>query len=133
MKFGQAAFEKTCAVCHTIEGKGGKVGPDLTGIGARPKQDLLAEIIDPNRSVEGTYRNWIVQTKDEVVSGRLLSESRTSVEIIDSAAKTHVIDRQDIKRIKAQDLSVMPEGFEQLPKDDIAGILEFLSTSKGKH
>jgi putative heme-binding domain-containing protein len=130
---GQAAFEKNCAVCHTLEGKGGKVGPDLTGIGARPKADLLAEVIDPNRSVEGTYRQWIVQTKDEVVTGRLLSESRTSIELIDSAAKTHVIDRQDIKRIKASELSVMPEGFEQLPKEDIAGILEYLSTSKVKH
>jgi putative heme-binding domain-containing protein len=130
---GQAAFEKNCAVCHSIEGKGGKVGPDLTGIGARPKSDLLAEIIDPNRSVEGTYRQWIVQTKDEVVAGRLLSESRNSIEVIDAAAKSHVIDRQDIQRLKASELSVMPEGFEQLPKDDIAGILEFLSASKVKH
>src|SRR4029434_3607331 len=47
---GQAAFEKNCAVCHTLEGKGGKVGPDLTGIGARPKSDLLAEVIHPNPS-----------------------------------------------------------------------------------
>jgi putative heme-binding domain-containing protein len=130
---GRVAYEKNCAVCHTLEGKGGKVGPDLTGIGARPKSDLLAEVIDPNRSVEGTYRQWIVQTKDEVATGRLLSESRTSIELIDAAGKTHVFDRQDIKRLKASDLSVMPEGFEQLPKDDIAGILEYLSTSKVKH
>jgi putative heme-binding domain-containing protein len=130
---GRVAFEKNCAVCHTLEGKGGKVGPDLTGIGARPKSDLLAEVIDPNRSVEGTYRQWIVQTKDEVTTGRLLSESLTSVELIDAAGKTHVIDRQDIKRLKASELSVMPEGFEQLPEADLAGILEYLSTSKVKH
>ena len=51
-------FEKNCMVCHTIEGKGGKVGPDLTGIGARPKVDNLIQILDPNRSVEGTYKQW---------------------------------------------------------------------------
>jgi hypothetical protein len=130
---GRVAFEKNCAVCHIIEGKGGKVGPDLTGIGARPKSELLAEIVDPNRSVEGTYRQWIVQTKDEVITGRMVSESRTSIELIDAAGKTHVIEREAIRRLKASELSVMPEGFEQLPKEDVAGILEFLATSKVKH
>ncbi|HZN64381.1 MAG TPA: PVC-type heme-binding CxxCH protein [Tepidisphaeraceae bacterium] len=130
---GKTSFEKNCAVCHSFEGTGGKVGPDLTGIGARPKNELLAEMIDPNRSVEGTYRQWVVQTKDEVLNGRLLSESRTSIELIDSTGKTHTIERENIKRLKASELSVMPEGFEQLPQAEVAGILEYLSTSKVKH
>jgi putative heme-binding domain-containing protein len=132
-KLGALVFEKNCQVCHTLEGKGGAVGPDLTGIGARPKADILAEIIDPNRSVEGTYRQWIVETRDDALYGRLLSENATSIEIIDAQAQKHVIQRKDIKKLRAGDLSVMPEGFEQIGEQDLAHLLEFISASKVKH
>ena len=132
-KLGAAVFEKNCQVCHTLEGKGGQVGPDLTGIGARPKADILAEIIDPNRSVEGTYRQWIVETRDDMLYGRLLSENATSIEIIDAQAQKHEIQRKEIKKLRASDLSVMPEGFEQIGESDLTHLLEFISASKVKH
>jgi mono/diheme cytochrome c family protein len=76
---GKAVFAKNCAVCHTLEGQGGKVGPDLTGFGAHARLEILQEILDPNRSVEGTYRAWIVKTKKEVLSGRMVNETQTSI------------------------------------------------------
>jgi putative membrane-bound dehydrogenase-like protein len=131
---GKEVFTKNCAVCHTIEGQGGKVGPDLTGIGARARPDLLVEILDPNRSVEGTYRQWLAQTKTgDVIAGRLLSENAVEIEVIDATGKTHVLERKDMNRLQASDLSVMPEGFEQLPPQDLADLLEFLATSNVKH
>lgn len=130
---GKQVFVKNCAVCHTLEGEGGKVGPELTGIGARARADILLEIIDPNRSVEGTYRQWMVETKDEVLFGRLMGESKTSVEIIDAAGKLHEVPRQEIRKLFASDRSVMPEGFEQLPGQEITSLLEFLAQSTVKH
>ena len=130
---GKAAFQKNCAVCHTLEGQGGKVGPDLTGIGARPRQDLLLDVLDPNRSVEGTYRAWLVKTKKEVLSGRLSNETQTSIELIDTTGKTYEISRDEILALKQSDLSVMPEGFESLPPEDLTSLLEYLATSRVKH
>lgn len=130
---GKQVFTQNCAVCHTLEGEGGKVGPELTGLGLRPKADLIIDIIDPNRSVEGTYRQWTVETKDEILYGRLLTESRTSIEIIDASGKTHEIQRENIVKLEATDHSVMPEGFEKLGPDDMASLLEYLGTSKVKH
>jgi len=130
---GKEVFTKNCAVCHTIAGQGGQVGPDLTGIGARAKADLIIEIMDPNRSVEGTYRQWIARTEDDVISGRLLSESNTSVELIDAAGQKHALSRDSLKSLTASNLSVMPEGFEQIPEQDIVDLLDFLSTSNVKH
>lgn len=132
-KLGQQIFEKNCQVCHTLEGKGGKVGPELTGVGAKPRSDILIDILDPNRSVEGTFRMWTARTEDDVIAGRLISESQTSVEIIDAAGVVHPIQRSQIKKLEASNLSVMPEGFEQLPPDDLTNLLEFLATSKVKH
>jgi putative membrane-bound dehydrogenase-like protein len=130
---GRVVFEKNCMVCHAMDGKGGKVGPELTGVGARPKGDVLIDVMDPNRSVEGTFRQWIARTDDDVISGRLLSESQTSVEIIDAAGVTHPIQRNQLKSLTASNQSVMPEGFEQLPPADVTDLMEYLAASKVKH
>jgi len=130
---GKQVFEKNCIICHTFEGKGGLVGPDLTGIGARPKADNLIDIIDPNRSVEGTYRQWTIKAKGEVISGRIFAESQTSIEIIDASAQRHVIQRSDIELLKSSDRSVMPEGLEALGDQAITDVLEYLATSAVKH
>lgn len=125
---GKEVFTASCANCHTFNGQGGKIGPDLTGIGARPRTDILTEILDPNRSVEANYRLWNVTTKDnEVFSGRLETETQTTVEILDVNAVKHVIQRQDIHSLDASQLSIMPVGFESLPADDLKGLLEFLA------
>jgi putative membrane-bound dehydrogenase-like protein len=131
---GKAIFTKHCAVCHTHNGEGGKVGPDLTGMAVHPKSHLLIDILDPSRSVEGNYRQYMVTTRQgKVLSGLLASETRTSVELLDAQAQRHTILREDIDELQASGKSIMPEGFEkQLTKNDVANLLEFLC-QKGKY
>jgi hypothetical protein len=125
---GREVFTASCAVCHVFDGQGGKVGPDLTGINSRDRADVLLEILDPNRSVEANYRLWNVTTKDgETFSGRLEAETQTSVEILDTTAQKHVIQRKDITSLEASQLSIMPTGFEALPPDDLKSLLEYLA------
>ena len=125
---GKEVFTASCAVCHTIEGQGGKVGPDLTGINSRDRAEVLMEILDPNRSVEANYRMWNVTTKGgETFSGRLEAETQTSVEILDTTAQKHVVQRKDIASLEASQLSIMPTGFEALPPDDLKALLEYLA------
>src|SRR6185369_6897172 len=110
---------------HTFDGQGGKVGPELTGIAARDRADILLDILDPNRSVEANYRLWNVTTKDgETYSGRLEAETQTSVEVLDITAQKHAIQRRDIASLETAQLSIMPVGFEALPGDDLKGLLE---------
>ena len=129
---GKAVFEHNCMVCHTLEGQGGKVGPELTGVGLKPKTELLHKVLDPNSSVEGTYRQWIAKAKDEVISGRIFAENRTSIELIDATGLRHVIQREDLQVLKATDRTMMPEGFEQLGEQSLADLLTYLSQSKVK-
>jgi len=127
---GQEVFESSCAICHKIDGKGGAVGPELTGIGSRDRADILLEIMDPNRSVEANYRLWSVSTKDgNSYSGRLEAETRTTVEILDLTGQKHVIQRKEIETLEGSNLSIMPVGFEALPKEDIKALLEYLASS----
>ena len=132
---GQALFDKKCAQCHTMAGRGGRVGPDLTGIGRRAKPDLLIEIIDPNRSVEANFRQWRADTTDGLTFvGLLAAESQTTVEIIDAEGKSHVLARKNLTDLAPSNLSVMPVGLEkETVPGDFADLLEYLSRSKPPH
>jgi putative membrane-bound dehydrogenase-like protein len=127
---GQKTFTTLCAQCHTFNGQGGKVGPELSGIGARDPKEILAEIIDPNRSVEANFRLWTIETKDgDSYSGRLDTETQTTVELLDATGEKHIIQRKDIASMNASALSVMPVGLvDTLKPDDISSLLEFLKT-----
>jgi len=125
---GKEVFNANCAVCHVFNAQGGKVGPDLTGIAARERADILMEILDPNRSVEANYRLWNVTTKDgETFSGRLEAETQTTLEILDTTAQKHVVQRKEVVNLEGSQLSIMPIGFEALPADDLKGLLEYLA------
>ncbi|MEY4692447.1 MAG: hypothetical protein RIT19_2772 [Verrucomicrobiota bacterium] len=131
---GREVFEKNCGACHAMEGKGGRIGPELTGIGARPKAEILTEILDPNRSVEANYKLWTVTQKDgESLSGRLDAETATSVEILDTTGTKHVIQRSTIAKLESSGQSIMPGGFEQLPAQDLTDLLEYLAKAGTKH
>jgi putative membrane-bound dehydrogenase-like protein len=125
---GKEVFDANCAVCHAFNGAGGKVGPNLTGIGSREPKEILIDILDPNRSVEANYRSWIVSTGDETFAGRLESETQTTVEILDSSGQKHVIQRKDIKQMNTNGTSIMPNGFESLPESDLSALLAYLAT-----
>jgi len=128
LKRGKEIYEANCAVCHKFNGQGGNVGPDLTGIQARERSDILLEILDPNRSVEDNYRLWTATTKDGTTySGRLEAETQSTVEILDVAAQKHVVERSNIESLQASALSIMPVGFEALPEDDLKALIEYLA------
>ncbi len=125
---GKEVFTANCVTCHSLNGQGGKVGPDLSGIAARERGEILMDILDPNRSVEANYRLWNVTTKDgETYSGRLDAETQTSVELLDTAGQKHVIQRKEVASLETAQISIMPVGFEALPAEDLKSLLEFLT------
>lgn len=132
-KEGKLVFKKHCAVCHTHSGEGQKIGPDLTGMAVHPKHELLVQVMDPSRSVEGNYRLYQVVTEDgKVMNGLLASETKTAIELYDVEGKKHVVQRDNISQLIATTKSLMPEGFEkQLKEPELIDLLEFL-TQRGK-
>ena len=131
---GKLVFTQQCAKCHMHSGEGGKVGPDLSGMAAHPKSELVIHILDPSRSVEGNFVQYTVSTTDgRVLNGLLASETKTSIELLDAEGKKQVILREDIDELAASKKSVMPEGFEkQVPVESLTDLLQFL-TQRGKY
>ena len=59
----------------------------------------------------------------------LFRSTATGVDILDTTGQKHSIQRKDIVRIEASQQSIMPTGFDQLPAEDLAGILEYIATA----
>jgi len=136
---GKAVYLQHCAKCHLhngVTGPGvppGGIGPELSGMAAHPKEELLIHIMDPSRGVEGNFRAWtVVTTKGQIISGLMNSETKTSLELVDAEGKKHVLNRSDIEEISVSPKSLMPEGFEkQINEKDLTDLLEFM-TQRGK-
>ena len=48
---GSQLFDQKCATCHIVNGKGGKLGPELTSISARMSgKDLHEKLENPKKS-----------------------------------------------------------------------------------
>ncbi|MFN7732993.1 MAG: PVC-type heme-binding CxxCH protein [Pirellula sp.] len=131
---GKLVYQKHCALCHRHGDLGNNIGPELTGMAVHPKAELLVNILDPNRSVEGNFRTYNVQTTDgSIVTGMMAGESKTAIEIVNVQGKREVVLREDIERLTGSQKSLMPEGFEsQMTQEEMKDLLEFL-TSKGKY
>jgi len=127
---GKQAFVQACSVCHTHQGVGGKIGPDLTGIRNQPADAILLHILVPNYEVAPNYQTISIVTQDgRSMSGLLAAETEASVTLRTAAGAEETIARKSITSLTASGVSLMPEGLEQtMAKGDIANIVAFLKS-----
>ncbi len=125
---GLAVFKKSCVACHRIQNEGGKVGPQLDGVGIRGIERILEDVLDPNRNVDGAFRATVIVTKDGVtVQGLKLREEGGAVIIGDNQGKEVRVAMTDIDEQRQTNLSPMPSNFaEQLKEDDLRALLAYL-------
>jgi putative membrane-bound dehydrogenase-like protein len=124
---GHELAKKTCLVCHKFYGEGAEVGPDLTGVGRSSLDALLANVIDPNLVVGKGYENVEVETRDgRTVSGRLVENTDTRLKLVSSGPKEDVVAKSDVASMRVSELSVMPEGLEQMPETDFRNLILYI-------
>jgi len=129
---GEALYRRAdlnCLGCHAIGGAGGKVGPDMTSLGASAPIDYLIEsLLYPNRKVKEGYHSTILETKDGLeLSGVLVRETGTEVVIRDATNKEVAVAANNIQR-RSTGGSIMPSGLlDVLTGDQQIDLYRFLS------
>ena len=132
LKAGYEVAKKTCFMCHKLYGEGADVGPDLTGVGRSSLDALLANVIDPNQIIGAGYEMVEVETKDgRSVSGRMVENTDVRVRLLSAGPKEDVVAKSDIARLRVSELSVMPEGLEQMPDTDFRNLIAFILNPPG--
>ncbi|MDZ4858606.1 MAG: PVC-type heme-binding CxxCH protein [Candidatus Hydrogenedentes bacterium] len=128
---GAGIFAMNCMPCHTVQGIGQKVGPDLSAIATKTKEQLLHDILDPNAEVSPDFINYTISTLDlDLINGVIGAETATSVTVKQAAGIEVTVMRDNIEEMSASTMSLMPQGLEQaFDVQGMADLLEFLHHS----
>ena len=130
---GLVVYKNVCGTCHQAGGQYGKnFGPDLGSIRNRDAASIMADILNPNRSIAVTYEMWTVTKKNgEKLSGVKSAETSSAITVRQLSGMQITVARSDIKLMEASETSAMPVGLESsISINDMANLLAFLRSSK---
>jgi putative heme-binding domain-containing protein len=122
-----------CATCHRIGEEGGRVGPDLTRVGAiRSGRDLLESIVAPSSTFAQGYESYIVTTRaGETLAGILVENTAEGVVLRESGGAELRIGSAQVRRMRREEVSMMPEGLDRaLTREQLRDLLAFLQSLK---
>jgi putative heme-binding domain-containing protein len=128
---GEAIYrrgELQCLKCHAIGGAGGRVGPDLTSIGASAQPDYLVEsILAPNAKIKENYHSIVVIADGKVATGIPLRRTEKELVLRDAQDQEIVIAVDAIEE-EFDGRSLMPDGtVDSLTRDELVDLVRFLS------
>ena len=129
-----------CSTCHMIEGKGGRLGPDLTGTAAARSNDYLVESVrNPNRRLaqgiseamkefsEQYETVTVVDGSGQKFQGTILNEDSFTLQMMDTREQLHLLEKDKLKSIEKSRESLMPPfGPDMLPEKDLQDLIAFL-------
>ena len=140
---GEAVFfmkgsARSCSVCHSVEGRGGAVGPDLMSkiTGQSPKQIFQKIIVVPHRSADPAYSTVRLTTKTGAVfTGIRSGETKDAVLFYDTSSLPPIlrtIPKADITGSARQQSSVMPNDYaSRLTLQQLLDVVAFLRMASG--
>ena len=130
---GEAIYrrkELSCVACHSIGGAGGKVGPDMTSIGASAPVDYLIESVwFPNRKIKEGFHSIMLETKDgQEFSGTMVRENNEQLVIRDAVNKEVTVAKNNLANRTISNTSLMPAGLiDHLTPQERLDLFRFLS------
>ena len=132
---GRALFEGSaqCAQCHRVNGRGPRLAPDLSDIGAiRTLAALQRALLTPNESLLPIHRPVRIVTKDgRTLRGRRLNEDTYSVQIIDEQENLRSLAKDQLRELEVQTTAAMPSYAQRLTQDELADVIAYLVSLKG--
>lgn len=121
-----------CFRCHKINGEGGDVGPDLTGLGEKKGREYLLEsIVQPNRQIAAGFES-VLLTMNSGAEYAGLVKSETDAELVLNSPEDGLmtLKKADIKS-RIRGLSAMPEDIiANLSKRELRDLIEYLAVTK---
>jgi quinoprotein glucose dehydrogenase len=124
--------EVSCVRCHKVNGVGGEVGPDLTGVGTRQNREYLLEsIVEPNRQITKGFETIVLTlTNGKTVVGVLKSEDNRELRLMTAEGQVVIVPKGQIDE-RQSGKSAMPEDVvKHLSKPDLRDLVEYLAGLK---
>lgn len=132
--------DANCSLCHMVEGKGGRVGPELTAVGgSRTRAAIIDSVRNPSRRLawgltESTkefpqeYETiTVVTAAGKEIKGVALNEDNFSVQMIDTNEQIYLLEKDKLRSFKKSRESIMPAyNADLLSEKDLDDIVAYL-------
>ena len=128
---GRELFDASCRSCHRVDGRGGRLGPDLSRIAdTLPAAELRRAIRQPSASIASGFNAITLVTRDgRQIKGLRKGEDAFSIQIMDMRERLQGYRQADLREVIRDPRSSMPEyGPDRLSDDDLEALLSFLGT-----
>ena len=129
-----------CASCHMIEGKGGRLGPDLTATGTARSVDYIVESVrNPSRrlaqGITEAMKEFsqeyetvnVVDERGQRFQGVVLNEDNFTLQMMDTHEQVHLFEKGKLRSVDKSRESLMPKYDDKmLPEKDLQDIVAYL-------
>ena len=147
-KNGKRLFygDGNCSLCHMVNGNGGRVGPDLTGVGISRTTDSLVESIrnpsqklawgltEPSKEFAQEYETVTVVLPDgKKIQGVTLNEDSFTLQMMDASEKIYLLDKNKLQSVEKSRKSFMPAyNPDTLSDQNVRDIVAYLLSASVK-
>jgi putative heme-binding domain-containing protein len=140
---GEALFfgATRCSSCHIVNGRGGRLGPELSAVGsARSRAYLVESIRLPAQQLtqNRAFGNFVTLKYDTVTAvtadGRTIvgvpvNEDTFTVQLMDTSERVHSFDKKSLKSFRHENRSLMPAyDAARLPNADLDDVVAYLQS-----
>lgn len=134
--FGDA----NCSLCHMVNSKGGRFGPELTGVGGsrtpaaiidsvrHPSHHLAWGLTEATKEFPQEYESVTVVTAEgKEIKGVTLNEDSFCVQIMDTNEQIHLLEKDKLRSFQKSRKSAMPTYTNEMLSDkDLNDIVAYL-------
>jgi putative heme-binding domain-containing protein len=129
---GEKVFRRldlSCSKCHSLNGAGGAVGPDLRAVGSSSPLDYLVyAVLDPDRDIKEEFLTLRITTgAGRQYQGVLVEENDARLVLKDATGELQTIPKKDIDE-REKGGSLMPKGLANfMTHAELIDLVRFLS------
>jgi putative heme-binding domain-containing protein len=123
-----------CQSCHSIGGIGGRAAPSLTEVGSsRRAVELQRALVDPSADIRSDSRQVTAVTREgATIAGRLLNQDTYTLQLLQSNGRLTLLDKSTLREISILKESPMPSYKDKFNEQEIADVVAFLRTLRGR-
>ena len=123
-----------CGQCHLVNGRGKRMGPELSQIGrTRSAKYLRESVVNPGMDLTPGYQMITVVTKDgKKIVGAQRSYDDFSVQLMDASENYYSFQRSDVASIKQEYKSLMPDTYVKLFSEaELNDVVAYMASLRG--
>lgn len=123
-----------CGQCHMVDGRGKRMGPELTQVGRQRSAAYLREsVVNPGADLTPGYATITVVTKDgKKIVGTQRGYDDFSAQLMDASETYYSFQKSDVASITQEYKSLMPNTFGRLfNQSELNDLIAYMASLRG--